>query len=71
MRLEHARCDARYEAAGDKSLTEHAKIISQAGNDITLAGCECAQSRSRDFFRSLAIRSRGGHVRLSGDIRKF
>ena len=29
LRLEHARCNARHHTPGDKSLPEHAEIISQ------------------------------------------
>ena len=62
VRLEHARGDTGYEAPRNESLSEHAEIISHARNDIALAGCERTQTRSRHFFRGLAIRSRGSDM---------
>src|SRR6266403_2817171 len=53
--LEHVACDFCDEAAGNKAFAESAEIISEAGDNIALAGSEGSQSGVCHFFGGFGI----------------
>src|SRR5882724_1552152 len=53
--LEHVACDFCDEAAGNKAFAVSAEIISEAGDNIALAGSEGSQSGVGHFFGGFGI----------------
>ena len=49
-RAKHAGSDASDEAAGNEALAMRAKIVSQAGNDVTLSRGKSCEPGVSDFF---------------------
>ncbi len=55
FRFEHARGNFGYEATRHKAFTVSAEIISEAGDNVALAGGQSFQAGMRDFFGGLGV----------------